>query len=147
MVYRGPRILGCKQLKPVAEGESSPLRITGHSPGGSMAMLAAYELSKNYTVKDVLKKRDVHDVSWSWEHRRASLDSLQILQDSIGWMVPHLCACRRARVLLLQSWHSNLCHGVYWLFFVVYNLNAACKLHAGSLHFWAASLLACSHWE
>ena len=63
MVYRGPRILGCEQLKPVAEGESSPLRITGHSPGGSMAMLAAYELSKNYTVKDVLKKRDVHDVS------------------------------------------------------------------------------------
>jgi len=33
--------------------ESSPLRITGHSLGGSMAMLAAYELSKNYTVKEV----------------------------------------------------------------------------------------------
>ena len=34
------------------QGEKSPLRITGHSLGGSMAMLAAFQLSKNYTIKD-----------------------------------------------------------------------------------------------
>ncbi|CAK9025796.1 unnamed protein product [Durusdinium trenchii] len=35
------------------ECEASPLRISGHSLGGSMAMLAAFELSKNYTIKEV----------------------------------------------------------------------------------------------
>jgi len=33
--------------------EKSPLRITGHSLGGSMAMLAAFQLSKNYTIKEI----------------------------------------------------------------------------------------------
>ncbi len=36
----------------IHQGEKSPLRITGHSLGGSMAMLAAFQLSKNYTIKD-----------------------------------------------------------------------------------------------
>lgn len=41
-------------LPPMARGEASPLRISGHSLGGSMAMLAAFELSKNYTIKVTL---------------------------------------------------------------------------------------------